>query len=191
MRITSGHAWGMKLNTPPGEITRPTAEKIRQAVFNIIGQDITGAVFIDIFAGSGAMGLEAASRGADRVIWIESHPAAISCLEKNKQELLKRFKKQDLKEPRCELIKRPAEAWIKKPSPGFIASFIWLDPPYDQTLTWLNRFQKDLVSLSGEHTILIVEMNKKDLKALEEALNPWKVLKSKTYGSSSVVFASL
>lgn len=87
MRLIAGKFKGRNLNFPPSSITRPTSDRARQAVFNILMHDpevtLTGARVLDLFAGSGAMGLEALSRGAQQVIFVESHPTAVSIIQDN------------------------------------------------------------------------------------------------------------
>ena len=68
MRVISGTARGTKLYTLDGSLTRPTLDRVKESLFNIISQEIRGCVFLDLFAGSGAIGIEAGSRGASKVI---------------------------------------------------------------------------------------------------------------------------
>jgi 16S rRNA (guanine(966)-N(2))-methyltransferase RsmD len=68
LRIIGGKARGRKIRSVPGETTRPITDKVREALFNIIGSDIQGAFFLDLFAGTGSVGIEAISRGAEYVV---------------------------------------------------------------------------------------------------------------------------
>lgn len=83
MRIAGGRLKNHKLSSPKGRLTRPTVEKLRQAVFNICQHDIHDAKFLDIFAGSGAMGIEALSRGAAHATFIENSRAALQTIREN------------------------------------------------------------------------------------------------------------
>ncbi|MFH2036879.1 MAG: 16S rRNA (guanine(966)-N(2))-methyltransferase RsmD [Candidatus Zixiibacteriota bacterium] len=83
MRISGGQYHGRKIDAPPGLITRPTIDKVRQAIFNILMHDIDGATFLDLFAGSGAVGIEAVSRGAKSVIFVESGRKQVEIIQKN------------------------------------------------------------------------------------------------------------
>lgn len=85
LRIIAGEARGLRLRTPKGSSTRPTSERVREALFNILGPRVIDALFLDLFAGSGAVGLEALSRGAKEVFFIEDDRRALSCLKANLQ----------------------------------------------------------------------------------------------------------
>ena len=83
MRIISGKAKGTKLYTLEGTNTRPTLDRVKESIFNIIQNEIEGAKILDLFSGSGAIGLEAASRGAKKVILCDKSKDAIKIIEKN------------------------------------------------------------------------------------------------------------
>ena len=81
MRIVGGEFKGRKLFAPEGAATRPTAERVREAIFDILGPRVEGAAFADLYAGTGAVGIEALSRGAASCVFVESHPKALRCLQ--------------------------------------------------------------------------------------------------------------
>ena len=83
MRVVAGRARGMKLECPPGNETRPTPEAAREALFNILREYVDGTVVLDVFAGSGAVGIEALSRGAARCVFVERSARTRQSLEKN------------------------------------------------------------------------------------------------------------
>jgi 16S rRNA (guanine966-N2)-methyltransferase len=83
MRIIAGLAKGSILAVPRGDQVRPTSDRVREAVFSSLGARVLGAVVLDLFAGSGSLGLEAASRGASRVVFVENARASIAALEQN------------------------------------------------------------------------------------------------------------
>ena len=83
MRIVAGRWGSRKLEAPPGREHRPTAERVREAIFSRLGDRVTGAVVVDLFAGSGALGLEALSRGARQATFVERAPAALEALRRN------------------------------------------------------------------------------------------------------------
>jgi 16S rRNA (guanine(966)-N(2))-methyltransferase RsmD len=87
MRIIAGEFKSRRLKTLPGAKTRPTSDKLRETLFNVVGASVQGAVFADGYAGSGAVGLEALSRGAEFVYFIESHRAAVHVIEANLKSL--------------------------------------------------------------------------------------------------------
>jgi 16S rRNA (guanine966-N2)-methyltransferase len=120
VRIIGG-AWRSRLLAfPPRPELRPTPDRVRETVFNWLGQDLTGRSCLDLFAGSGALGFEAASRGAARVVMVEEAPRAFSSLEKNR----------DLLGARVELVRGDAFAYLKRASDRF--DVVFLDPPFGQ-----------------------------------------------------------
>ncbi|MBI3814481.1 MAG: 16S rRNA (guanine(966)-N(2))-methyltransferase RsmD [Nitrospinae bacterium] len=125
MRIISGSFKGRKLIPPKGLSIRPTPDKVKGAIFNIIGERVVECSFLDIFAGTGAIGIEALSRGAKEVIFVDSNINAIDIIKEN----LSRCKMQDA---RCKIVKENAVEFIKKTDHQF--DFIFLDPPYKSDL---------------------------------------------------------
>jgi 16S rRNA (guanine966-N2)-methyltransferase len=83
MRIVSGAWGGRRLQAPPGDATRPTSDRVREALFSILGARVEGARVLDLFAGSGALGLEALSRGAATATFVDSAPAAVRAVRGN------------------------------------------------------------------------------------------------------------
>ncbi len=129
MRIVAGQWRGRSLIAPPGSVTRPTADRVRQALFDMLmhapwgGRSvIEDAVVLDVFAGTGAMGLEALSRGAARAVFVERDRAALTALRAN----ITACKATD----RCEVLGYDYE----RVSSGEAASLVFLDPPYGQDL---------------------------------------------------------
>ena len=83
MRVISGTAKGRKLKEPQGFDIRPTSDMVKESIFNIIQFDIEGRVVLDLFAGTGQLGIEALSRGADRVVFVDSSPEAVKLIKEN------------------------------------------------------------------------------------------------------------
>ena len=83
LRIIAGKYKGRRLHTPRGESIRPTADRIREAIFNILGNQCRGCLVVDLFAGTGALGLEAMSRGADQVVFVDNRRAALDVIRRN------------------------------------------------------------------------------------------------------------
>lgn len=119
-RIISGKARGMRLKTLPGNITRPITDRVKEALFNIIGFEIMGSSFLDLFGGSGSVGIEALSRGAERVDIIELNAKAYKIVQEN----LEKSKLGD----HAKLIKGDAFKYILR---GELPSFdyIFIAPP--------------------------------------------------------------
>jgi 16S rRNA (guanine966-N2)-methyltransferase len=125
MRIIAGAYGGRRLHAPPGRSTRPTADRVKEALFSILGppQRREGARFraLDLFAGSGALGLEAVSRGADEAVLIDEDRAAVEAAERNVREL--GLSKQ------VRVIQREIGAAMRSLDGAF--DWIFVDPPYE------------------------------------------------------------
>lgn len=121
MRIIAGKFGSRRLAAPGDLKLRPTGDQLRETLFNVIGPSIEGSVFIDVFAGTGAVGIEALSRGASRVIFIEKHHATADLIRKNLQAF----------ESEAEICEGGALRELKQlVSRGVVADFIFADPPY-------------------------------------------------------------
>jgi 16S rRNA (guanine966-N2)-methyltransferase len=147
LSLTGGAFNGMVLKTPTGmNLTRPTSGKVRQALFNVLRGEFEDGEFLDLFAGSGAVGLEALSRGARRSVLIENHPAAFRVLETNCRLLLDRGSDRDA----LEWSKRDARAYCKSAyDAGTRFSVVFADPPFDQDFTGLWDSMRPLVRTDG------------------------------------------
>ena len=121
MRIITGSARGRKLIAPPGEHTRPTTDWVKESVFNIIQFDIEGRRVLDIFAGTGQMGIEALSRGAEKCVFVENDRAAVRAIRENVRSI--GFEEQ------AAVLEKDYKAFIKSCSDKF--ELVFLDPPYE------------------------------------------------------------
>jgi 16S rRNA (guanine(966)-N(2))-methyltransferase RsmD len=129
MRIIAGSLRSRTLEAPRGLATRPTSDRLRETIFNVLAPRIGGAVFLDLYAGSGAVGMEALSRGAARAEFVERAPAALKVLRANLERLGLRtgFRIHDAAVGAC---LRRMQAGLKA-SGGGIFDLVYLDPPYD------------------------------------------------------------
>lgn len=128
MRLTGGTDRGRRLVAPRGQRTRPTGAKVREAMFNILGPPPDGAV-LDLFAGTGALGLEALSRGAARAVFVERDPNALSALRRNIRELGVEDRAQVIAADVATALRRLAGDG-QQGQTRF--SWVFLDPPYRQ-----------------------------------------------------------
>ena len=190
MRITSGHARGMQLSIAKGSRTRPTAEKVRQAVFDVLGPQVAGSTFIDLFAGSGAMGIEAVSRGAHRAVLVEHDSRAFDCLKKNVQEFERRCAAQSLEIPDLHLSRLSVDQWFKRRKWRGNADIIWADPPYADSVRWLHTLEQDLYRLSSSGGTLIWELPTSELPSDEQPSTYWSIWKTRSYGRTTVCYAN-
>ncbi len=121
MRIIGGEFRSRRLKTLAGPATRPSSDKLRETLFNVLGVAVADSTWYDCFAGSGAVGLEALSRGARSVVFIENSRAAARVLRENVAELGV--------EARCLLVEQPVARALERATRA--ACFVFLDPPYD------------------------------------------------------------
>ncbi|HSI67814.1 MAG TPA: 16S rRNA (guanine(966)-N(2))-methyltransferase RsmD [Planococcus sp. (in: firmicutes)] len=123
MRVVAGTAKGVPLKAVPGESTRPTTDKVKESVFNMIGPFFDGGNALDLFAGSGGLGIEALSRGIERAVFIEKDRKAIDIVRFN----LAKTRMED----RAEVYRADANRAIKALKKNdFQARLLFLDPPY-------------------------------------------------------------
>ncbi len=120
MRVTGGSGKGRRLKGPAGSRVRPTSDKVKQALFNILGDKVGGALFLDLFAGTGGIGIEALSRGAMKVVLVDDSRDSLSAIKKNIEQT--GFNTQ------AEVVASHAEKFLKKSAEQF--DIIFLDPPY-------------------------------------------------------------
>lgn len=148
MRIIAGQHRGRLLKTPTGPETRPTMDRTREAIFSMIFSriPIAGIRVVDLFAGSGALGLEALSRGAAQCTFVEQHAAAFKTLSENVHLLNARSQSN--------LVKSSVEGWLARQKPNAYA-LILADPPYEYP--GLDTLPDALLPLLHEDGLLVLE----------------------------------
>lgn len=126
MRIIAGSAKGTQLFAPKGTDTRPTQDRVKESLFNILQAELPEAAVLDLFAGSGALGLESVSRGAARAVLVDQDREAVQCIRRNVEKL--RF------EPRTQVLHCDWQQAVAKISgEGAAFDLVFLDPPYRMT----------------------------------------------------------
>jgi 16S rRNA (guanine966-N2)-methyltransferase len=141
MRVVSGSLKGKALKAVPGNSTRPTTDKVKEAIFNMIGPYFDGGIGLDLFAGSGGLGIEALSRGLDKMIFVDRDVKAIQTIREN----IHNCGLDDLVEVYRNDAERAVKAVAKR---GHLFHYIFLDPPYKK-----QQLQK-LLELFGEYSLL-------------------------------------
>ncbi|MHB1326502.1 MAG: 16S rRNA (guanine(966)-N(2))-methyltransferase RsmD, partial [Thermoleophilia bacterium] len=172
MRIIAGTRKGATIAAPKGSRTRPTADKVRGAIFNMLG-DITGLIALDLFAGSGALGLEALSRGAARALLVDNRAGALATIHGNITKL---------KIEKARGVRRDYRAILKQAAKkGERYDLIFVDPPYrmhgviePELSRWLPR----VIAAGGR---VIVESD-----CREEVSLPLELVNDKIYGDTRV-----
>lgn len=149
MRIIAGTARSLPLKTVEGMDTRPTTDRIKETLFNMIQQDMPGCYFLDLFAGSGQIGLEAISRGGAYAVFVENSKKAAACIEEN----IRFTKFQD----RCRLISTDVLAALRSMEGKYRFDYIFMDPPYKSDLEREVLVRLSESPLLKENTVIIVE----------------------------------
>jgi 16S rRNA (guanine966-N2)-methyltransferase len=177
MRIIAGTLRGKTLAAPPGLATRPTAQRMRQALFDMLvhapwgGRTLLeGAAVLDVFAGTGAFGLEALSRGASSATFIESDPAALAALRANIAACRS--------EPRARVVAADA----LNPPKGSAQTIVFLDPPYEQGLLTVALPALRESGWIAPDTLLIAETGR-----AEEVVPGGFVLAQRAHGAAKMI----
>ena len=175
MKLAGGEWRGRALRVPAGDAVRPTQDRVREALFSMLQGALEGATFLDLFAGSGAVGLEALSRGAARATFVECAPRHLACLKANCATCGA--------EARCTIVRADAFAWLAaQQAPRFDIAFA--DPPYAlgaeqgyaQMLDTLAA--RDVVRPGG---LFIAEMR---VRQTPDAAPQWSLLRDRVYGQT-------
>ena len=174
MRIIAGKYRGRTLKSPPSLATRPTSDRLRETLFNILAPRIAGARFLDLCAGTGAVGIEALSRDAGHVILVDKSRKMSGVIEANAAAL-------KISANECEIVSAEGGQYLKRRTRQSAESFdiIYFDPPYaadyDAVLNLIGEHAQELLAAGG---VVVVEHHKK--KELEEkfgALRRYRVVK--------------
>ncbi len=179
MRVIAGTARSLPLKTVPGNKTRPTTDRIKETLFNMIAPRIPDCRFLDLFAGSGGIGIEALSRGASSAVFVEQDRAALQIIRQNLH-----FTHM---EDRAKVIPSEVVRAVLSMETEDVFDVIFMDPPYDHELE-----RKVLEALGGsslidEHTLIIIEASgNTDFSYLQEL--GYEMQRDKRYGSNRHVF---
>ncbi|MEO5365306.1 MAG: 16S rRNA (guanine(966)-N(2))-methyltransferase RsmD [Magnetococcus sp. WYHC-3] len=180
-RITAGEKRGLRLSVPPGERVRPTTDQVRQAIFNILGARVVGARVLDLYAGSGALGLDALSRGAGFALFVDNHPESLLSLQDNLRRAGYAARAQVARGDAL----RP-EGWQRHLS-GRI-DLVFLDPPYGQGLVPATLAVLATRPWLSENALVVAEFEAERLRdplALTPA-GPWRPRSPRHYGGTAV-----
>ncbi len=184
MRVIAGKARRLLLKTVPGLDTRPTTDRIKETLFNILQNDLYDIRFLDLFSGSGGIGIEALSRGAREACFVDSSRAAAACIRDNLEFTHLSAQARIFS---CDVM--TALARLEKEEPFQI---IFMDPPYGKELERrvLEYLSVRPVSFANEETLIIVEASAETDFSYTEALG-YTVLREKNYKTNKHVFLKL
>lgn len=182
MRVVAGSAGGIQLEVPKSGV-RPTMDRVKAAIFSSLGDKIIGAHVLDLFAGSGALGIEALSRGAASALFVEQDRQSSAAIEKNlaKTRVNGRVRRQD------------AFAFLRQFDSPQKFDLVFADPPYERTkagehFTEKLLNDKDLPRLLAPGGLFVLE--KRPAEIIGEP-KLWRVTRDKTYGATEVLFLTI
>jgi 16S rRNA (guanine966-N2)-methyltransferase len=170
VRVVAGELRGRKLVAPPGDATRPTADRVREALFSILG-DVSGLRVLDLYAGSGALGIEALSRGAAAAVFVDSSQAAVTAIRRNLSEL-------GLEAP---VQRRDALAHLVTATAGDPYDLVFADPPYDSAVRLAPELAELLPPVLAKDAVIVTESNKRAPLEL-----PFPLLRERSYGDTRI-----
>jgi 16S rRNA (guanine966-N2)-methyltransferase len=179
MRVIAGSAGGIHLTVPQRGV-RPTMDRVKAAIFSSLADQVIGAPVLDLFAGSGGLGIEALSRGAASVLFVEEDRQSIAAIEKNlaKTKLSGRVRQQDVFE------------FLRRSSFAERFRIIFADPPYEKTKSG-ERFTEKLLANAALAQLLepggVFVLEKRPAERVPDT-ELWNVIRAKTYGATEVLF---
>ena len=174
MRVIGGRYGGRRLKSPPGVRTRPTADRVREALFSILG-DVEGLRVADLFAGSGALGIEALSRGAEQATFVEESHGAIGILNFNLAAI---GIVEDFEVFEWEVLK-----WLRTVAGELEFDLVLLDPPYSSAPRLAEPLSALLPAILSEHATIVTESDKRDPLVLDLPLDDERI-----YGDTRIAF---
>ncbi|MGD9302001.1 MAG: 16S rRNA (guanine(966)-N(2))-methyltransferase RsmD [Desulfobacterales bacterium] len=179
MRIIGGKLKGRKLRSVKGSKTRPTADRTREAIFNIIALKVPGATVLDLFAGTGALGIEALSRGAQSAVFIDCDNQSISVLQQNLANL-------PLESPTQVIHWDLSRNLNCLPSSAPAIDLVFMDPPYNENLITPTLGHLHASQCLANNAGIIVEHSQLEPVLLDQV--PFEIADQRKYGKTLVAF---
>jgi 16S rRNA (guanine966-N2)-methyltransferase len=180
MRVVAGTARGLRLDVPPGREVRPTADRVREAMFSALGERVHGATALDLFGGSGALGIEALSRGAALAVIVE--------LKRRAAEVIAANIARTGQNERARLIRGDAMKVIPSlAAEGLVFDLVFVDPPYAGDLAVRALAAVVEAGLLGEGGVAVVEHDRRNPFAAPAGL---RIASLKTYGDTALTCLS-
>jgi 16S rRNA (guanine966-N2)-methyltransferase len=179
MRIITGTSKGRRLATPKTQAIRPTSDRVKESIFNILGKEVEGKVVLDLFAGTGNLGIEALSRGAKKALFVEKGRQALKLIQKNLSQC-------GMKE-RSEILSKDVNRSIGILNQrGESFDLILMDPPYEKGL-----IQKTLIKLHStriyhEDSILVIEHDRRE--PIPKMGEGWTLIRQQGIGDTVISF---
>jgi len=176
VRVVAGKWGGRTIRAPRGLTVRPTTDRVREAVFAMLGDDVEGSVVLDLFAGTGAMAIEALSRGAAGAMVVESSPAALSALRANLASL-------EAEDAVC-LPLDYREAVRRLSAKGRTFDLVFLDPPYGKGLVGLSAGLLSRAGILAPGAVVVAERASRD--PVETLPAEWRERAERRYGDTRI-----
>jgi 16S rRNA (guanine966-N2)-methyltransferase len=178
IRVIAGEAKGRKLRMVPGEQTRPISDRVKESLFNILGVDIVDSRFLDLFAGTGSVGIEALSRGAARSVFIDKNRRAVETVRQNLT--ITKF------EPRAEILKRDALTYFES-QPGEPFDYVYIAPPQYHGL-WLKALERIDANIGwlNPDAWVVVQIHPREFESCD--LSNLIEFDRRQYGSTMLIF---
>ena len=168
MRVVGGELRGRRLKVPAGRAIRPTADRVREALFSILG-DVTGMRVLDLFAGSGALGIEALSRGAAEAVFVDSSRRAVTAVRANLEAL----------GLEATVRRRDALSFLEHREAGGGYQIVFVDPPYDLAGRLAAPLAERLPGILADDARIVTESDKRNPLIL-----PFPLLRERVYGDT-------
>jgi 16S rRNA (guanine966-N2)-methyltransferase len=177
MRIITGTSKGRKLLTPRNHSLRPTSDRVKESLFNMLRDEIEGKIVLDLFAGTGNLGIEALSRGAKKAIFVEKGRQALRLIQKN----LIQFGLEERSEMLPKDVNR-AIGLLKQRGESF--DLILMDPPYEKGLIQETLMELNFHQIYHEDSILVIEHNRRE--PLPHLLEGWNLIRQRRIGDTVI-----
>ena len=182
MRIISGKARGTKLYTLEGTNTRPTLDRVKESIFNIIQNEIEDATVLDLFAGSGAIGLECLSRGAKKAVLCDNSKEAIQIIKRN-------IEKTHMEE-KAQIINADFENCLEKLKNEQF-DIIYIDPPYATDYIFKSLKKIKEIGIIKKESVIIVETDDEQRILKEIGNMEIKIVDKRKYGRATIIFLEI
>ena len=181
MRIISGVSKGRRLATPKGQAIRPTSDRVKESIFNILGGEVEGKAVLDLFAGTGNLGIEALSRGAKKALFVEKGRQALNLIQRNlsqfgmngQSEILPKdvMRAIGILKQRCEIF-----------------DLILIDPPYEKGMIQKTLMKLNSDKIHHEDSILIIQHNRRE--SIPTMFEGWTLIRQRRIGDTLISFLS-
>jgi len=181
MRIISGISKGRRLVAPKNQAVRPTSDRVKESIFNILGDKVEGKVILDLFAGTGNLGIEALSRGAKKALFVEKGRQALRLIQRNLSQL-------GMKE-RSEILPRDVSRAIGiLEQRGEPFDLILMDPPYEKGLIRETLSKLYSHRIYHKDSILVIEHDRRE--PIPEVVEGWTLSRQRKIGNTLISFLS-